>query len=125
MGLLRRVLGWLIRVPVWIWLILTLTEIGNIVASASRLSQAQESDLLVGIKGQTPQDQAQLEQARKRDREFLERYRQHQWTQLIGGLVLGPIFLGMGCWCWCSAKPKEDSTCLAHSEKLDQSGIAP
>jgi hypothetical protein len=110
MSTFKGVAGSFQAVPLWVWLIFALTQVVNVAASASRLFHLPSAEILEGYKGRMPEDQALIEEARQKHREFHDRYQRSEWTQVVGSSILGSALLGLGFWRWRSGPPQPAST---------------
>jgi hypothetical protein len=86
---MQRLISWLGRIPMWVWLFLALTQVLTLVIVPYRLSELNQMLLETPDRPELADFQNHLQKSWRDDR-----------FQLASAAVLAPLFLGLGWWRW-------------------------
>ena len=86
---MSRLIGWIGRIPVWIWLFLAATHVLTVVSASHRLTRLDQALL------EMPDDRAFVGV-----RQGCEEAVQDSRFDRACAAVFGPVFLGLALWRW-------------------------
>jgi hypothetical protein len=86
---MSKLVTWLVRIPVWVWLLLAATQVLNLIAGTHRLSTL--GDALRKM----PDSTFYVEL-----REHIENIRRDEQFNLAVAAVFALVFLGLALWRW-------------------------
>jgi ferric-dicitrate binding protein FerR (iron transport regulator) len=84
-----RLVIWIRRIPLWVWVFLAATQVLTLGAAPYRLSRLEQA------LQRMPSEPAYAEV-----RERFEEIRREERFQLAGAAILAPLFLGLAFWRW-------------------------